>query len=111
MKTLENEGIETFKKCDDDEECKRVLFLDGGSVSFKTRTNLLQINYDFAGILPLTTANLEKTALRRQGQKLVSVIHEQIDFKKQFKQSVRRLPRGYYFYHDNGNYFAQSYKR
>ena len=108
---MKNEGIETISKCEDDEECKRISFLDGGGVSFKLKTIALQRAYDFSGILPLEAANLEKTALRRQAQKLVSIIHEQINFEKQFKLTVERLPKGYYYYHGNGNYYVQSYKR
>ncbi|MFY0607210.1 MAG: hypothetical protein JXR10_10865, partial [Cyclobacteriaceae bacterium] len=45
MTTLEEKGIETIEDCRENKECHEQIFLDGGSVLFKIKTDLIDRDY------------------------------------------------------------------
>lgn len=104
---LKNEGIETIKDCKDDEQCKSIAFLDGGSVGFKISTESFKREYSFQEIYPYKTNNLEDTPLRKQAQKLLTTIDESLDLETKFNIIRSQLPRKFYHYFGNGFSFMQ----
>ena len=78
MFELRNNGIETIRNCDKDEECNKLQFLDGGVVVFKINTPYVKREYQFGEIYPMKDGNQEQDDLRFQAQKLISIIYDQI---------------------------------
>ncbi|HSQ46412.1 MAG TPA: hypothetical protein VLM44_05770 [Lutibacter sp.] len=96
MSELKENGIETIKKCSDDEECNKHMYLDGGSVEFKIKTSETERAYGFEEIFPLNEKNKEKIELRFKAQNLITILYKHIDLKQNFSDLFKRLPRGYY---------------
>jgi len=96
MAELKENGIETIKKCSDDEECNKYMFLDSGTVGFKIKTSEIEREYGFEEIYPLNEKNKEKIDLRFKAQNLITIIYKHIDLKQRFSNLFKRLPRGYY---------------
>lgn len=96
MTELKENGIETIKKCSDDEECNKHMFLDSGTVGFKIKTSETEREYGFDEIYPLKENNKEKIELRFKAQKLITIVYKHIDLKQKFSELFKRLPRGYY---------------
>jgi hypothetical protein len=96
MTELKENGIETIKKCSDDEDCKKHMFLDSGTVGFKIKTPETEREYEFEEIYPLKENNKEKIDLRFKAQNLITILYKHIDLKQRFSDLFKRLPRGYY---------------
>lgn len=96
MTELKENGIETIKKCSDDEDCKKHMFLDSGTVRFKIKTSKTEREYGFEEIYPLKENNKEKIDLRFKAQNLITILYKHVDLKQRFSDLFKRLPRGYY---------------
>lgn len=96
MTELKENEIETIKKCSDDEECKKLMFLDSGTVGFKIKTHETEREYGFEEIYPLNKNNKEKIDLRLKAQNLITILYKHVDLKQRFSDLFKRLPRGYY---------------
>ena len=96
MTELKENGIETIKKCNDDAECNKHMFLDGGTVGFKIKTSETEREYGFEEIYPLNENNKEKIDLRFKAQNLITILYKHVDLKQRFSELFKRLPRGYY---------------
>lgn len=104
MTELKENGIETIKKCSDDEECNKYMFLDSGTVSFKIKTSETEREYGFEEIYPLNENNKEKIDLRFKAQNLITILYKHVDLKERFSELFKRLPRGYYnWYQPSGH--------
>ena len=96
MFSLKKNGIETLKRCSEDKECNKSMFLDGGSISFEIKTSETEKKISFEEIYPLNGNNKEKIKLRFKAQNLITIIYKQVDFEESFANLFKRLPRGYY---------------
>jgi len=96
MFSLKKNGIETIKKCSEDKECNKSMFLDSGSISFEIKTSETEKKASFEEIYPLNGNNKEKFKLRFKAQNLITIIYKHVDFKQNFADLFKRLPRGYY---------------
>jgi hypothetical protein len=96
MIELKEAGIETIKKCSDDEECSNHMYLDSGTIGFKIKTSETEREYGFEEIYPLNEKNKEKIDLRFKVQNLISILYKHVDLKQRFSDLFKRLPRGYY---------------
>ena len=96
MTELKENGIETIKKCSDDQECNKHMFLDSGTVGFKIKTSETVREYGFEEIYPLNENNEEKIDLRFKAQNLITILYKHVDLKQRFSELFKRLPRGYY---------------
>jgi hypothetical protein len=96
MTELKENGIETIKKCSDDEECNKHMFLDSGTVGFKIKTSETKREYGFEEIYPLNENNKEEIDLRFKAQNLITILYKHVDLKQRFSELFKRLPRGYY---------------
>jgi hypothetical protein len=96
MTELKENGIETVKKSSDDEECKKHMFLDSGTVGFKIKTSETEREYGFEEIYPLKDKNKEKIDLRFKSKNLITILYKHVDLKQRFSDLFIRLPRGYY---------------
>ncbi len=104
MAELKDNGIETIKKCSDDNECNKHMFLDGGTVGFNIKTSEIEREYWFEEIYPLNEKNKEKIYLRFKAQILITILYKHIDLKQRFSDLFKRLPRGYYYWYlSSGN--------
>lgn len=101
---LKKEGIETIEDCLNDEECSKTGFLDGGSVTFKVKTDEIDRLVGFEEIYPLTENNKEKNQLRLKAQKLLTILYNDIDLNKEFSDLFKELPKGkYHWYQASGH--------
>ena len=96
MTELKKNEIETLKKCNEDEKCNENGFLDSGNIIFKIESENIKREYRFEEIYPLKESNKEKIELRIKAQNLITIIYNHIDFKQNFSDLFKRLPRGYY---------------
>lgn len=104
MKELKENGIETIKKCSEDEDCNNQMYLDGGTVGFKIITSKIERDYEFGEIYPLDEKNKEKIKLRFEAQNLLTILYKNIDLRQRFFDLFKRLPKGCYnWYQANGN--------
>ena len=101
---LREEGIETLEDCLNDEDCSKIGFLDGGSVTFKVKTDKIDRLVGFEEIYPLTENNKEKNQLRFKAQKLLSILYNDIDLNKEFLNLFKEIPKGkYHWYKASGS--------
>lgn len=101
---LREEGIETLEDCLNDEDCSKIGFLDGGSVTFKVKTDKIDRLVGFEEIYPLTENNKEKNQLRFKAQKLLSILYNDIDLNKEFLNLFKEIPKGkYHWYQASGS--------
>jgi len=106
MAALKENNIETIKNCNEDEECSKYGFLDSGSILFNIKSKKIEREYWFQEIYPLKENNKEKDELRFKAQKLLTIIYDHIDLKREFSEMFKRLPRGYYnWYKASGHSF------
>jgi hypothetical protein len=108
---LKNNGVETIIDCNQVEECKNYQFLDGNSIGFEIETKEIKRDYYFYEIHPLKDNNLEKIELRKQAQKLVSILYKHIDLDKEFSNTFKRIPKGPYHYSYGAGIVSLSNKR
>jgi DNA-binding HxlR family transcriptional regulator len=99
MNELKENGIETIKKCSEVEKCNNLMYLDGGTVGFKVKTQKINRKYEFGEIYPLSEKNKEKIELRFEAQNLITILYKQIDLNQKFSNLFKRLPRGYYHWY------------
>ncbi|BCY28918.1 hypothetical protein [Flavobacterium okayamense] len=101
---LREEGIETLEDCLNDEECSKIGFLDGGTVTFKVKIDEIDRLVGFEEIYPLTENNKEKNQLRFKAQKLLTILYNDIDLNKEFLNLFKELPkRKYHWYQASGS--------
>ncbi|UUF16885.1 MULTISPECIES: hypothetical protein [Flavobacterium] len=100
MTDLKNAGIETLKKCDDDEDCASIGFLDSAHLYFTIQIDTVSKEFGFDAIYPASQTNgkLEKIELRRKAQFLVTIIDKEINLEKQFSDLIDSLQSGTYCY-------------
>ena len=104
MTELKENEIETIKKCSEDEECNKYMFLDSGAVGFKIKTSETEREFGFEEIYPLNENNKEKIDLRFKAQNLITILYKYVDLKQRFSELFQRIPRGYYnWYQASGN--------
>ncbi len=99
MTELEENGIETIKKCSDDEKCNQNIYLDSGNVGFKIKTPSIEREYGFEEIYPLSENNKEQIELRIKAQYLITILYKHIDLTQEFSDLFKRLPNGYYHWY------------
>lgn len=97
---LENAGIETLIKCEEEEECNSLGFLDGDFIAINTVINGKINSFTYSSILPESESNLEfkEIGLRRKVQILATIIDKEINLKKQFSETFKNLKKGTYCY-------------
>jgi hypothetical protein len=97
---LENAGIETLIKCEEEEECNSLGFLDGDFIAINTLINGKINSFTYSSILPESESNLEfrEIGLRRKVQILATIIDKEINLKKQFSETFKNLKTGTYCY-------------
>ena len=97
---LENAGIETLIKCEEEEECNSLGFLDGDFIAINTLINGKINSFTYSSILPESESDLEfkEIGLRRKVQILATIIDKEINLKKQFSETFKNLKTGTYCY-------------
>lgn len=108
---LKNNNIETLKeKCIKNNNCEKISFLDYDVVYFEIKTKEKERNYSFAEIYPIKENYVEKLALRKQAQNLITILYNAIDLNNEYKIMFNKLPKGYYYYY-TGNGVIQQKRR
>src|SRR5690606_29483328 len=100
MNKLKENEIETIKKCSDDNECNKRIYIHGGSVQFKIKTSNIEREYTFQEIHPFKENNKEKEELRSKAQSLITILYSHIDLKQNFTDVLNKLPKGYYHWYE-----------
>lgn len=97
---LEKAGIETLKKCEEDEECNSHGFLDGTHLEINTIIDGKNSSFTYSSIIPESDVKFDfkETGLRRKVQILVTIIDKEINLKKQLSETIKSLKTGTYCY-------------
>ena len=99
MFKLKENGIETLINCDEDEECKKIGFLDGDYVGFNISDGDINKKKSFQEIYPESQSKeLEKVELRRKAQVLLTIIDSDLNLKKLFFDLIKSFKNGMYCY-------------
>jgi hypothetical protein len=97
--TLNENGLENLKDCDEVENC--ISGLDGTTIFFKTIKNEEMNSASYWELESDYYYNQNKVKLPAEvikARKLISIINQEFDLKEQFQNFLNRLPNGRYSY-------------
>ncbi|TZF81466.1 hypothetical protein FW774_18060 [Pedobacter sp. BS3] len=97
MQALKSQGIEALKKCEDDEQCSKINFLDPDHLAFEITVGSKRIKAGFQAVYPERKSNtpIESTTLRRQAQVLITIVDKSIDLENEFRKSRSKIKPPY----------------
>ncbi|MDN3494249.1 hypothetical protein [Winogradskyella bathintestinalis] len=99
---LRNNNIEKIKNCKVENNCK--MFLDSDYTSFKIKNDNDYKSFGFQELYPSENGKYLEAAPqnRIEAQRILTILNNELDFEKQFYDTIERLPEGSYSYH-SGN--------
>jgi hypothetical protein len=96
---LQAGGIDSLTDCNEDENCRNNLFLDGDSVYFVISDQHSNKNLSYQSIYPESQClEHEKMELRRKVQVLLTIIDKKLNLKNQFQSFIKSLGEAKYCY-------------
>ncbi|MDM1298037.1 hypothetical protein HXZ94_05935 [Empedobacter falsenii] len=100
MNELESQGIESLKKCEEIDECKKIVYLDGDGSSFKIIKGDKELIVDYNGIYPENKLkdNIEKVDYREKAQKLLTTLENNLDLKAKFRLALKEIKSPYCYF-------------
>lgn len=103
MTDLNNAGIIDLKKCESDEECKTIKFLDSDFLVFKIKSKNAYSEFKYPEVYPENKSinNIEKNNLRRKAQIMISIIDNKLNLKDHFRNALKKVGKPY-CYHCGG---------
>ena len=103
MTELNNAGISDLKKCESDDECKTIKFLDSDFLVFKIKSENTYNVFEYSNIYPesKTKNNIEKNNLRRKAQIMISIIDNKLNLSEHFRKALKKVGKPY-CYHCGG---------
>ncbi|MCL9809786.1 hypothetical protein [Flavobacterium luminosum] len=97
MSELKNMGIDNLQNCEENIDCNKINFLDPDFLVFDIKNGDSISSYKFKEVYPENNSKdiIEKNAIRRTAQILITVINENLDLKTQFKFALRKMKKPY----------------